>query len=568
MKKLLVALSLAISLVFAISSPATTIQEHWKAPTPTKAGQIGIFYDDRELYDNSIGLFGGVVRDGRVYSQLCDSLSDAKCSSALKFSFNANLPPCVAGFSTNCISDLYLIDNKGVRTSATFKKFASEDPKHSWNGGGSEQVPSSRPESIWEIPGAKTQFALSAVVSGSYRPQKKDLFFDRLSGTISAVTAVERNGRVRSEALTSEVTWMDTTTVITDTDNSYWNGGFGWQSPDDCAAVAKDLCFQRQSMTEDITLGMKIRLAKPVVGWVHGRFKSPKVEIKSEGSEQVLDVQGQPITIPVIGGFFDESSVPKEIWTEFQKHSYGTMGTPDGGTARRIQGFYPLDNLLPLTRLEKYLELFKDQASATPSVWMFSSVEYRSLEESLRKLGDGSKCVLENPSVSGIVATNATSYLGAVPEFDKSEGSLNYRVAAPHYDTNRKEFLGTYDLVVDSKVARCIYGLDSSAVKATVEIVATDSGSRVVASVLQEKDGWLNLGTYGFTYSTPLIKVKLSQEKPAVVTPSPTPSPTQSSTSATTTQQVKKMASIKCVKGKKSIKPTKGKCPKGSKKSS
>jgi len=105
-------------------------------------------------------------------------------------------------------------------------------------------------------------------------------------------------------------------------------------------------------------------------------------------------------------------------------------------------------------------------------------------------------------------------------------------------------------------------------VKATVEIVATDSGSRVVASVLQEKDGWLNLGTYGFTYSTPLIKVKLSQEKPAVVTPSPTPSPTQSSTSATTTQQVKKMASIKCVKGKKSIKPTKGKCPKGSKKSS
>jgi hypothetical protein len=470
------------------------------------------------------------------------------------------LPPCVAGFSTNCISDLYIIDNKGVRTSATFKKFASEDPKHSWNGGGSEQVPSSRPESIWEIPGAKTQFALSAVVSGSYRPQKKDLFFDRLSGTISAVTAVERNGRVRSEAQTSEVTWMDTTTVITDTDNSYWNGGFGWQSPDDCAAVAKDLCFQRQPMAEDVTLGMKIRLAKPVVGWVHGRFKSPKVEIKTEGSEQVIDVQGQPITIPVIGGFFDESGVPREIWTEFQKHSYGTMGTPDGGTARRIQGFYPLDNLLPLTRLEKYLELFKDQASATPSVWMFSSVEYRSLEESLRKLGDGSKCVLENPSVSGIVATNATSYLGAVPEFDKREGSLNYRVAAPHYDTNKKEFLGTYDLVVDSKVARCIYGLDSSAVKATVEIVATDSGSRVVASVLQEKDGWLNLGTYGFTYSTPLIKVKLSQEKPAVVTPSPTP------TSATTAEQVKKVASIKCIKGKKSVKPKKGKCPKGFKK--
>ena len=565
MKRLILVLSLIATSLLATSSQANSIQEHWKAPTPTKSGQVGIFYDDRELYDNSIGLFGGVARDGSVYSQLCESISDPKCATAVKFAFNANLPPCVAGFSTNCISELYLIDAQGARTNATFKRFASDDPKYSWNGGGSERVPNSRPESIWEVAGTKSEFAVSAIVSGSYRPLKKDLFFDRLSSTISAVKAIERLGRERSQASTSEVTWMDTSSVLSDQDNSYWNGGFGWQSPDDCAAVAKDLCFQRQPMPEDITLGLKIRLAKPVVGWVHGRFKAPTVEINNEGSDQVIDVRGKPIRIPVIGGFFEESSVPPSIWSEFLKHSYGSMGTPDGGSARRIQGFYPLDNLLPLTRLEKYLDLFNDQASATPSVWMFSSVEYRSLEESLRKLGDGSRCVLNNPSVSGIVATNATSYLGAVPEFDKSEGSLNYRVAAPHYDTNRQEFLGTYDLVIDSKVARCIYGLNSSAVKATVEIVATETGSRIVTSVLQERNGWLNLATYGFTYSTPLIKVKLLQEK----TESTVSTPTEKTVASPET--TKKVASIKCVKGKKTksfsaVGSAKPSCPKGWKK--
>ena len=224
--------------------------------------------------------------------------------------------------------------------------------------------------------------------------------------------------------------------------------------------------------------------------------------------------------------------------------------------------------------------LGRSSATSSYSVWMFASVENRSLEESLKKLGKGSKCVLDNPSVSGIVATNATSYLGAVPEYDEKEGALNYRVAAPHFDTNRKEFLGTYDLVVDSKVARCIYNLDASAVKATVEILASDSGSRVVASVLSEKDGWLNLGTYGFTYSSPTIKVKLAKD---TNTPTPTPTatpqatspapasspsvqaitPTPSSSTATTASKPKKM--ILCVKDavKKKLTGANPKCPKG-----
>ncbi|NDB07177.1 MAG: hypothetical protein EBX97_00515 [Actinobacteria bacterium] len=42
----LLAVLLFTSLLSVATSSATTVQEHWKAPTPTKSGQIGIFYDD------------------------------------------------------------------------------------------------------------------------------------------------------------------------------------------------------------------------------------------------------------------------------------------------------------------------------------------------------------------------------------------------------------------------------------------------------------------------------------------------------------------------------------------
>lgn len=554
-------LALTISIQVLPSGSASIIQEHWKAPTPTKNGQIGIIYDDRELYANSIGLYAGVSRDGKVFSESCASLIDADCASAVKFAYAALLPPCSVEFTTNCIVDVYLFDKSGAKQSATFKKFVTDDATYFWDGGGTSRVPYSRSESIWTITSTSSplELSVSAVVAGSYRPLKNDLFINRLSGTISPVVAVERVGRTRSLASSSE---MSDRSALSDANNSYWNGGFNWQSPDDCVAVAKDLCYQRQPFPQDQKFGMTVRLARPVVGWVHGRFKAPEVSISNTATDQIIDVRGEAITVPVIGRYFDENQVSKEILDEYASVTGGTIGTPEGGTARRFQGFYPLDSIVPLNRLNKWLPYFNDQASATPSVWMFASVEYSGLEESLRKLGAGSKCVLDNPSISGIVATNATAYVGAVPEYDDKEGALNYKVSAPHFDTDRKEFLGTYDLVMDSKVARCIYNFTNAPIKASVEVIASATGGRVASTVLNEKDGWLTLGAYGFTYSTPTISVKLTQER--VVAPIATPAPAPTEVLPVKKEQ-RKITCLKAGKTKK-VSGFNPKCPKGYKK--
>jgi hypothetical protein len=73
--------------------------------------------------------------------------------------------------------------------------------------------------------------------------------------------------------------------------------------------------------------------------------------------------------------------------------------------------------------------------------------------------------------------------------------------------------------------------------------------------VINEKDGWLKMTAGGFTFSTPSIKVKLSQEAPAT-------------SAAPAAKPVAKKTTITCVKGKTTkkvtaIKPT---CPTGYKK--
>jgi hypothetical protein len=73
---------------------------------------------------------------------------------------------------------------------------------------------------------------------------------------------------------------------------------------------------------------------------------------------------------------------------------------------------------------------------------------------------------------------------------------------------------------------------------------------KVATTVLNERNGWLHLGAYGFGFSSPTLKVKLTQATPA---PTATPKPAL------------KKTTITCVKGKmtKKVTAVAPKCPSG-----
>jgi hypothetical protein len=158
-------------------------------------------------------------------------------------------------------------------------------------------------------------------------------------------------------------------------------------------------------------------------------------------------------------------------------------------------------------------------------------------------------------------------YDGNPPKF--IDGFLNYRVSGFHHAADGKTpNLGTYDLVLQSDAARCLYGFSSAPVSATVTIAGANGNENLATTVVVEKNGWLKMKAAGFTFSEKNIKVKLTQE--AVPATSPSAGATSTSTTATTAQSAKpKIKMVSCVKGKivKKIPGVNSKCPKGYKKS-
>jgi hypothetical protein len=106
---------------------------------------------------------------------------------------------------------------------------------------------------------------------------------------------------------------------------------------------------------------------------------------------------------------------------------------------------------------------------------------------------------------------------------------------------------------MSSAVARCLYGFSQAPIGATISIVSETGEPNIATTLVREKDGFLNLAAYNFTFSSPTVRVKLTQEK---VIPK-----------ASVTVPAKKI-SITCVKGKTSKKVTAVNpvCPKGYKK--
>jgi hypothetical protein len=204
-----------------------------------------------------------------------------------------------------------------------------------------------------------------------------------------------------------------------------------------------------------------------------------------------------------------------------------------------------------IDELKTWLPAVNDKATAVPSMWSVRSLRNDEL------IGANS-CFKSSAKVTGIVTTNATQYSAGPPEFDKEESSLVYKVAAPHYSSNGDVFKGSYDLLIRSDIARCVYGFSKAPIKAELSIISSDGTPQIATTVLGERNGWVSLSAKNFEFSAPVIKAKLTQEAEVIVTPTP----------AASKKPVVKKVTITCIKGKtnKKVTAVKPKCPTGFKK--
>jgi hypothetical protein len=215
-----------------------------------------------------------------------------------------------------------------------------------------------------------------------------------------------------------------------------------------------------------------------------------------------------------------------------------------------------------IQQFNKWIPYLGDKAQALQKRWSVGTILSRQIFN-----GKTLEQCLSSNEIAGVVMSNATVYQGEPPTWNASDSTLDYKVAAPHYTPSGSEFLGVYQLKINNKFARCIYGLQKVPLVATVSIVGNDGATRVGISSISMGSEWINFNVSGFTFSAPTIKVQLAEAKKENTIETKVEAQ-QPSVSSEVLPKVSQKKSITCIKGKttKKVTAVKPACPRGYKK--
>lgn len=490
----------------------------------------------------------------------CTGLDDPACATANFVKYYAHMPPCKTSTEDDCIESIYAIaPGSSARIDGIYKESIPDAVARPYQARPEIGLPQGSVSGVWEIPnvkhgGGSSNFVAVASQVGSLKrngaswiaqPAGSDLLGqgdgDFRASIYPVNVVLDSRYQARDLKLTTLPSGPKRWTTSTP----------GQPSHEICAIVGKGACAQRQSFPDETKFGMVLRFSKVISGWMHGRIDSPEIDYKLTSYGTRVDIKGYSTRVPILAGFAtlgDFSDIdPKQI-------------------PRLINGQVVIQNASgtrAIDQLNIWANALKDKAVANPTQWAFYNLTKGDIEPS-------GNCIKDSKTLAGFVTTNSTTYTATPPIFNQSTGTLDYRVASPHYLADGKEFLGKYNLYIDSKVARCIYKFTDAPVSASVSITSSDGGQQSIATtVVNEKDGWIILSALGFTFSSPTLKVKLTQSSPTVASaPSAKPTAIPDPAPKMAVAPVAKKKVIFCVKGKitKKIIATSPKCPAGYKK--
>ena len=331
----------------------------------------------------------------------------------------------------------------------------------------------------------------------------------------------------------------------------------------------QDSCVIAENFGGSERVAVTIRQDKSLTGWLFGRMQNAEFSVTPIDSQfNLIRVGGQPTFVPPLKASLPKSEIAKYPRLErYLKTVFNGSDKFDGQMNYNIKGpdgnwltypdFLQVANTKMLSQLynrwalfDAFEELFKpiqltaqnNGVYAAPAVnsvlWNFASAAYES--------ADSNPCSADKSKLHGLVVTNAPVYETGPPKF--RDGVLDYRVAGVHNNVDGSEFKGEYTFIVRSDTARCYYGFSQAPIEARVTVVSSNGAEQIATVVVSEKDNFLKLDARGFTFSSPTIKIKLSQ--PVPITKLPTKA---------------RISKITCVKGK-SVKVISGvnpKCPTG-----
>jgi hypothetical protein len=275
----------------------------------------------------------------------------------------------------------------------------------------------------------------------------------------------------------------------------------GESSNEGCVLTDNGKCWARTEFTPGTKVELSLRLTNQVSGWLHGRLDDASVSVDAlDASNSRLVVDASPVEVPILYSVVKQSSLKPDTLVDFR---YGPGGFDSLGNRWALMDS---DGFWTIPRMTEIASAANDKAVASYTSWRISSLQDSWLND---------KCFDSKSELLGLITTNALAYSGFTPEWDGT--SLNYQVAGLHYAPDGKVQLGSYNLIMRSDVARCMYGFSKAPISATVAVVGTGD-QNIATTIVSEKDGWLKLAAEGFTFSEKEIQVKVTQAQNKTLT--------------------------------------------------
>ena len=577
--------ALTIQLSISSANSATIPDEQFQIPAPAEEQMRGYYVNELAESTQSTSTFISTWVGDRVGWKnneeaptdvvICSSTSAPECDLRIMQQFLAVLPMCEDSKALTCIEDVYAEKNGQSLKIEKVGKFPSSGP--------TDFVADERvglPEG--------SQPLLVRIPDAPHAKGDTYIFRGQLTGLRSAKGATTENFRYRGfqagvfavdivnqkylntsgacgyllNQLEPGKSFRFDATKKVDTAGCFYDevSRFG---PTDttrgCVSNSPTQCAAPYSLPQDITFGMKVRFQSSMTGWLHGRVENPTVAYQATPTGgSVITMEAQATKVPVFQVWEKYSDISQSLKTLLAEKSVARISSWFTGPGGASNEDLATDTKKSITRhggetfdekemrnMLAWIPYADDKAAALPSVWAF-----RTMNPNIQQTNS---CLREADSLNGLVATNSTLYIDGPPILNASTNTLDYKVASPHLTPTGDVFKGSYNLVLKSSVARCLYNFTNAPISASVSIQNESGVSSVATTVVNEKDGWLRLSASGFTFSSPTIQVKLTQA-PAVTVPQ---------AKVTTPKVVKK---IVCVKGKTTKSFSSKACPSGWKK--
>jgi hypothetical protein len=514
---------ISLMLVLGVNAANASEDEQWPIPNNYQDGHHSIRIEDSQEFEDQFSLLTGT---DDVNAFICSSIQDIKCSNANKFRFNSILSFCDNKNEINCIESFEAINENGNIELANFIKYSQPNHPNKYTGSKEKNIPQPESPGIWSLPrlphAEGDLYSLTVGISGFYSTNSQSANWESFYLKLNAVSL-----RAGSGARTDENGFENfpKCNQLTDSNWSHLSCGSGAEEYGKYRCAVKSTenndCYLDHTFPKNVKFKVNLKLTKEPNGWLHGRVFDPSISITKNDQIIKMSLSGRASEVPTYysGGQYSDLSKPlKDFWDKCLPSGQCPAGTriawsypannPNGNTRNVMYTPKPYGELV-MNQFTELLPLTNDQSVAVPTRWSI-----RTLLSSEMAMANG--CFTKGAGIKGIVSTNATVYSEGPPEY--SDNNLQYKVAAPHLRPDNSEFKGSYNLVMRSDVARCIYGFSSAPIKATIQVVNEAGVNSIATTTIAEKNNWLSLSAYNFTFSNPTVKVKLSQDKSSKTT--------------------------------------------------